>query len=101
MKYLSAKEMAQKWNITTRRVTELCRDGKIEGAVQQGKFWRVPENAKRPADGRRYLFLSDEGRVSEKSSMEKKYPPIGVSDFVRTVSDYYYVDKTLLIKDIL
>ena len=27
--------------------------------------------------------------------------PIGISDYVRAQSDYYYVDKTLLIKEFL
>lgn len=34
-------------------------------------------------------------------SKEKKYLPIGISDYVRAQTEYYYVDKTLLIKEFL
>ena len=38
-----------------------------------------------------------------KGSNEKtiKSLPIGISDYVRAQSEYYYVDKTLLIKEFL
>ena len=32
---------------------------------------------------------------------EKKMLPIGISDYVRAQSEYYYVDKTLMIKEFL
>lgn len=52
MKYLTAKEASEKWNISLRRVQDDCRKGKIPGATLFGKSWMIPENAKRPADGR-------------------------------------------------
>lgn len=36
-----------------------------------------------------------------KSYKERKPLPIGISDYVRAQSEYYYVDKTLLIKELL
>lgn len=32
MEYMTAKEAAQKWNITVRRVQVLCSQGRIQGA---------------------------------------------------------------------
>ncbi len=47
------KTTAELWGISTTRVTRLCRDGKIAGAVKEGKSWLIPEDAVKPADGRR------------------------------------------------
>jgi len=52
MQYMTAKEAAQRWNISLRRVQDDCRQGKIAGAVLFGKSWMIPENAVRPPDGR-------------------------------------------------
>lgn len=53
MEFLSTSEIAEKWNISRRRVTTLCTQGRIEGAVLKGNMWLVPKNAKKPADPRR------------------------------------------------
>lgn len=44
---------AEKWGISERRITALCRAGKIIGAEKNGKFWLIPESARIPGDGRR------------------------------------------------
>lgn len=51
-KYISAQQAAEKWNISDRRVRVLCREGKISGAVKEGKSYKIPANAEKPADGR-------------------------------------------------
>lgn len=53
MEFLSTSEIAEKWKISRRRVTTLCTQGRIEGAVLKGNMWLVPENAKKPEDPRR------------------------------------------------
>ncbi len=50
--YLTAQQAAEKWNISDRRVRVLCREGKISGAVKDGKSYKIPVNAEKPADGR-------------------------------------------------
>lgn len=50
--YLTIKEIAEKWNLTARRVQILCVEGKIPGASKFGKVWAIPEDAEKPADGR-------------------------------------------------
>lgn len=52
MDYMTAKETAQKWRITTRRVQVLCSQGKIQGAVRFGITWAIPKDAIKPKDGR-------------------------------------------------
>lgn len=93
----TCKEMALIWNVTERSVTKFCNEGKIPGAMKVGKSWAIPDDAKKPVDGR----VSSGKYVKKRDNEEKKPLPIGISDYVRTQSEYYYVDKTLLIKDFL
>jgi excisionase family DNA binding protein len=50
--FMTVKEAAAKWGISDRRVRILCSEGKIPGAFQQGRGWKIPENAAKPSDGR-------------------------------------------------
>lgn len=93
----TCKEMALIWNVTERSVTKFCNEGKIPGAMKVGKSWAIPDDAKKPVDGR----VSSGKYVKKRDNEEKKPLPIGISDYVRAQSEYYYVDKTLLIKDFL
>ncbi len=52
MNYITIKQAAQKWNVTTRRVQELCKKGSIPGAARFGHAWILPEDAPKPPDGR-------------------------------------------------
>lgn len=52
MGYLTTSEIAEKWNISRRRVSELCAEGRIEGAIHKGNLWLVPEDAVKPLDPR-------------------------------------------------
>lgn len=51
--YMSVYDVSQKWNISVRRVQELCKTGKIEGAIRFGKSWMIPKDAKKPIDRRK------------------------------------------------
>ena len=96
VKMISVKEAARRWNITERRVAELCRSGRIEGVVRQGRSWQLPADALKPADKR---IRSGSYRKNQRSSCRPL--PIGVSDFRLAQAEYYYVDKTMLIKDFI
>ena len=52
MEYMTAKEAAEKWGISDRRVRVLCSQGKIPGAARYGKSYQIPVDAEKPADGR-------------------------------------------------
>ena len=48
MKYLTSSEIAIKWNISERSVRNYCNNGRVVGAILQGKTWLIPENAEKP-----------------------------------------------------
>lgn len=50
--FMTVKEAAQKWGISDRRIRVLCSEGKIPGAFQEGRGWKIPTDAEKPADGR-------------------------------------------------
>ena len=50
--FMTIRETAEKWNLTTRRVQKMCSDGQIEGVQRFGNAWAVPVDAERPVDGR-------------------------------------------------
>lgn len=50
--YMSTKQAAEKWGISDRRIRVLCSEGKIPGAYQEGRGWKIPQDAVKPADGR-------------------------------------------------
>ena len=46
--YVTAKEMAEKWDVSVRQVQFWCSDEKIEGVVRFGRSWVIPENVPKP-----------------------------------------------------
>lgn len=50
--YKTAKEVAEDWEITQRRVAVLCVQGRIENATMIGNMWLIPKNAQKPIDAR-------------------------------------------------
>lgn len=52
MEFLTTTEMAERWNISRRRIATLCKEGRINGAVLKGKTWLIPDNAEKPSDPR-------------------------------------------------
>ena len=93
----NCKQIAREWGLSERTINDLCKKGKIEGAVKVGRMWQIPDEVKKPIDGR-----IKSGKYAQQSAGVKRKPlPIGISDYVRAQSDYYYVDKTLLIKEFL
>lgn len=92
-KMMSTKEAAALWNITDRQVSKLCGEGKISGAIKKGRAWAIPVGTEKPADGR---------TKPEASIRQPNLPlPIGISDYRLASTEYYYVDKTMMIKDFL
>ena len=60
--YLTIKQVAEKWNISPRRVQVLCSSGRIQGAVKFGRDWAIPTLAEKPPDEYKansegYLYL--------------------------------------------
>lgn len=93
---MRVKDAAKLWNLTERRVASLCKEGRIEGAKKQGHSWYIPVDAERPVDNR------VKSGVYKKDNRPHNLPlPVGVSDYRLACSEYYYVDKTMMIKDFI
>jgi len=52
MDYITAKEAAEKWGISQRRVQLLCEQGRVAGAVRLGWAWAIPKEADKPVNAR-------------------------------------------------
>ncbi len=50
---LTAKEVAEKWNVSETWVTVLCKQGRIDGAVLEKNRWLIPDDVMRPHDKRK------------------------------------------------
>lgn len=50
--FFTVKQASEKWGISDRRIRVLCSEGKIPGAYREGRRWKIPVDAKKPADGR-------------------------------------------------
>lgn len=50
--FMTVKQAAEKWGISDRRIRVLCAEGKISGAYQEGRGWKIPADAEKPSDGR-------------------------------------------------
>jgi hypothetical protein len=52
MDWITAKQAAQEWGITVRRVQVLCDKGQVKGAAKLGDIWVIPKGTQKPIDGR-------------------------------------------------
>ena len=52
MEYMSARETADKWGISQRRVAVLCAERRIDNATMVGNMWIIPTTAEKPTDAR-------------------------------------------------
>jgi excisionase family DNA binding protein len=50
--WMTPQQAAKQWNISDRRIQELCAKGRIDGAVRLGRGWLIPKSTPKPADGR-------------------------------------------------
>lgn len=90
------KDAAKLWNISERRVSALCKNGRITGARKSGKSWLIPADAQKPADSR-----IRSGAYMKKIHTDNLPLPIGISDYRLASTEYYYIDKTMMIKDFI
>ena len=73
--FITVKEASLKWGISDRRIRVLCSEGKIPGAYQEGRAWKIPFDAKKPVDGR---YKSRESLLAQidrkKKELDNKRP---------------------------
>ena len=65
--WITAKQAAEAWGISDRRVQVLCANGQIAGVVRLGMGWLIPKGTPKPPDGR-----SRNGRKPKKNKQEGK-----------------------------
>lgn len=53
MQYMSVSQAAEKWNVSERSVRNYCAEGRIPGVILNGKTWKIPESAHKPARKKR------------------------------------------------
>ena len=51
--YMTAQEAAEKWEVSLRWVQRLCKENRIDGAMNINRVWLIPKNAKKPSDARK------------------------------------------------
>lgn len=61
MDYMSAKDAANLWGISQRRVAVLCSEKRIPNAEMLGNMWLIPKDAQKPTDGRRNRKMKKSG----------------------------------------
>lgn len=97
IKYISAEEAAVMLQVNIRTVLRYCSNGMLEGAVKGNLSWKIPYVS--------VLELQSEKRQRKSAKnytlMERRKFAVGSSDFKEIVKRYYFVDKSLLIRDII
>lgn len=74
MGFLTANEIAKKWNISERSVRNYCKQGRVKGAELKGKTWIIPEDAEKPGRAERKEFSDNPllNRLKEEKDMKLK-----------------------------
>lgn len=84
MEYLSCSDASKAMGFSVRRIQQMCKNGELPGAIKEGRKWLIPDE-----------------NIHMNHFAKNKSLPIGVSDFKLATTGYYYVDKTLMIRDFL
>lgn len=79
MEYMDIQKAAQKWALSERRLTALCREGRIPGARKVGKLWQIPDDAEMPLDGRTREYAEALTREAESEQTSVRYTESGAS----------------------
>lgn len=96
--FIRVKELAKLWGVTPRRINQLCADGCFAGAYKDGKCWMIPADVEKPAVLR---DKSVKAAVSRTKTTALLPCPVGITSYKEVSKECYYVDKTLLIKDMI
>ena len=86
--YITAKQAAKKWGISDRRVRVLCSQGKIPGAYQQGRAWKIPYDATKPSDERYKNKESLIPILEDKLKVLKKRRPLTEGELERLNEEF-------------
>lgn len=66
MGMISAKDAADAWGLTKRRVLVLCKEGRIPGAQMiNNSMWLIPDDAEKPEDGRTLRYKKENDLLTD------------------------------------
>ena len=91
--FMTVKQASEKWGISDRRIRVLCSEGKIQGAYQEGRGWKIPVDAKKPADGRYKSKESLLAQIARKEDVPEKTLFFITTDGMENASHRYTYDK--------
>ncbi len=94
MEYIDVRRAAEIWEMTERRVTALCRDGRIVGAKKIGKLWFIPDDADKPLDARTKEYVKFEETATKKTATVG-YTEIGAQTNVVKAFENTYLREPL------
>lgn len=86
--YITVKQAAEKWGISDRRVRVLCSEGKILGAYQEGRAWKIPYDATKPTDGRYKIKESLIPIIEDKLEILKRRSPLTEGELERLNEEF-------------
>ena len=85
---MNAKQAAEKWNISDRRVRTLCIKGQIKGAYRIGKIWYIPDGTDKPKDGRIKVKESLTALIEKKKAELDSKRPLTEGEVQRLYEDF-------------
>ena len=91
--FLTVKQASEKWGISDRRIRVLCSEGKISGAYREGRRWKIPVDAKKPADGRYKSKESLLSQIDRKKVELDSRRPLTAGEFAR-LNEEFIVEYT-------
>lgn len=91
--YMTVKQAAELWGISDRRVRALCSQGKILGAIHEGRLWKIPLNAKKPVDSRYKKSNSLLKQIAKKMDQLSSLRPL-TSGEVERLNEEFTVEYT-------
>ena len=83
-KYISTKEAAELLGLSTRRIVGLCNKNSFEGAIQEGRNWKIPKSSVMNYGG---------FEVNEGSEYHTRVCAVGSTSYKEVVKSSYYVDN--------
>ena len=91
MGFICAREAADRWGISQRRVAVLCSENRIANATMVGNMWIIPDDAEKPIDARSTRYNETD---------EKGVKPFlkwagGKGQLLKEIEHYYPFDSTI------
>lgn len=86
--FITVKQASEKWGISDRRIRTLCAEGKIPGAYQEGRGWKIPIDAKKPEDGRYKSKKSIFAQIDRKKKELDNRRPLTEGEVERLMEEF-------------